>query len=68
MKVNYNFVPEFKSMDIKHKSDIISYAGKLLELVGDQTLIVGVDNMDVPFVYAISARMTNALDFECDTY
>ena len=34
MEVNYNFVPEFKSKEIKYKSDVVSYAGKLLEIVG----------------------------------
>lgn len=52
----------------KHKSDIISYAGKLLEIVGSDTLIVGVGEDDKPFVWEIPDRLHNALDFSCDTY
>lgn len=68
MDVNYKFVPLYKSEEEKHKSDIISYAGKLLEIVGERTLIVGVDNSDRPFVYAIDGRMVDALEFDIGTY
>lgn len=68
MEVNYNFVPLFKSTGEKHRSDIISYAGKLLEIVGSRTLIVGVNNDDTPFVYEINGRMVDALDFELGEY
>lgn len=68
MEVNYNFVPEYVSDEIKHKSDIISYAGKLLELVGERTLIVGVRNDDTPFVLSSPGRLVDALDFSLETY
>ncbi len=68
MEIDYKFVPEYKSAESKHKSDIISYAGKLLEIVGSQTLIVGVDNEDKPFVLECPGRLTNAMDFELEIY
>lgn len=68
MGIDYEFIPEYKSGEQKHKSDIISYAGKLLEIVGSRTLVVGVDDDDKPFVLECPGRLTNALDFSCDTY
>lgn len=68
MKVDYKFVPEYKSAESKLKSDIVSYAGKLLEIVGSRTLIVGVDNEDKPFVLECPGRLTDALDFDFETY
>lgn len=68
MEVNYQFVPSFKSAEIKNKSDIISYAGKLLEIVGSRTLVVGLDNDDKPFVLECQGRLTDALDFSLETY
>lgn len=68
MEVNYEFVPEYKSQEQKYKSDIISYAGKLLELVGSRTLIVGVDNDDRPFVFQCEGRLLNALDVDFEIY
>lgn len=68
MEINYNFVPEYKSSEIKFKSDVISYAGKLLEILGSRTLIVGVDNDNVPFVLQCDGRLVNALDLEMETY
>lgn len=41
---------------------------KLLEIVGSDTLIVGVGEDDKPFVWEIPDRLHNALDFSCDTY
>jgi hypothetical protein len=64
MEVNYKYVPENKSFEEKYRSDVISHAGRLLELVDAHTLIVGVDNMDVPFVYQIPGRMLDALDID----
>lgn len=63
MGIDYEFIPEYKSGEQKHKSDIISYAGKLLEIVGSDTLIVGVGEDDKPFVWEIPDRLHNALDF-----
>ena len=68
MEIDYEFVPEYESSERKMKSDIISYAGKLLEIVGSDTLIVGVGEDDKPFVWEIPDRLHNALDFSCDTY
>lgn len=68
MKVNYKFVPEYKSQEDKEKSDIISYAGKLLEIVGAYTLIVGLDNDDKPFVQRCESRLTDALDIDMTEY
>ena len=68
MGIDYEFIPEYKSGEQKHKSDIISYAGKLLEIVGSDTLIVGVGEDDKRFVWEIPDRLHNALDFSCDTY
>lgn len=67
MDVNYDFVPEYKSTEIKQKSDILSHAGRLLELVGAHTLIVGVNMNDEPFVLQCSGRLTDAMDFELET-
>lgn len=50
------------------KSDIISYAGKLLEIVGANTLVVGLDNDNRPFVWECKGRLTDALDFSLYTY
>ena len=68
LKVNYKFVPEYKSAEEKFKNDIISYAGKLLELVGTHTLIVTVDENDVPVIYELNSRMRDALDVDYETY
>jgi len=66
ISVNYHYVPEHKSYVDKRRVDIISHAGRLLELVDCRTLIVGVDNMDKPFVYQIPGRMLDALDIELE--
>lgn len=63
MEVNYKYVPENDSSKAKYDSDVLSHAGRLLELVDSYTLIVGLDNMDRPFVYSIGGRMRDALDF-----
>ena len=33
LEINYKFVPEFESEEARVKSDIRSYAGKLLEIL-----------------------------------
>lgn len=68
MEINYEFVPEYESSERKMKSDIISYAGKLLEIVGANTLVVGLDNDNRPFVWECNGRLTDALDFSLYTY
>lgn len=70
MEIDYDFVPEYKSFEMKYKSDVVSYAGKLLEIVGSRTLIVGVDNDDKPFVLKCDGggRLVDAFDFEMESY
>lgn len=62
MHVDYVFVPEDASAEEKFRSDVLSYAGRLLELVGRHTLIVGVGFMDKPFVYSVDGRLCDVLD------
>lgn len=62
MFVDYEFVTEEQSQEVKYRSDVISYAGRLLEIVGCHTLIVGVDFMDKPFVFRVDGRLCDALD------
>lgn len=64
MDINYNFISQLESEENRKESDIISYAGKLLEIVGARTLVVGVDNDDKPFVFKCSGRLVDALDFD----
>lgn len=68
MDVNYKFVPEYKSAEIKEKSDLISYAGKLLEFVDEPMVLVSLDENNSPVVYAASSVFTNRLDFDLETY
>lgn len=62
MHVQYDFIPQDVSQEQKYRSDVTSYAGKLLEIVGCHTLVVGVDEMDKPFVLACPARLRDVLD------
>lgn len=68
MEINYDFVPEYKSSEIKHKSDIVSYAGKLLEIVGSPAVVVYLDENNTPVVLETSHSFVNAFDFTMDTY
>lgn len=68
MRIDYKFVPEYETTEEKLKKDIVSYAGKLLEIVDSRTLIVGVDEDDKPFVMACNARLNNALDISLTEY
>ena len=68
MKINYEFIPEFKLEEEKEKKLIESYAGKLLEICDARTLVVGVDNFDKPFILKNESRLTDALDFCLETY
>lgn len=68
MDVNYEFVPEFKSTELKAKSDIISYAGKLLEIVDSPTVIVSLRPDGRPFILSCSDCLVDALDFHLETY
>lgn len=66
ISVNYQYIPEHKTYEEKRKQDIISYAGRLLEIVDCRTLIIGVDNNDKPFVYQVPGRMLDALDIDLE--
>ena len=74
MIINYEFIPEYKSTEKLIKTNIISYAGKLLESIGGlsagncETVIVTLDDEGRPVVYQASGRLFNALDFELDMY
>lgn len=68
MEVNYHFVPLYKSDEAKYKSDLVSYAGKLLEISGFPTLIVSMDDDNKPFILASGAPLINALDIDINTY
>ena len=68
MDINYKFVPEFVTAEEKHKKDVISYAGKLLEITQARTLVVTLDNNDVPMVWESPNRLNNAMDFAIDSY
>ena len=68
MNINYEFVPAYKSAEKKFKSDVISYAGMLLELIGSETVIVSLDEDKRPVVYQTNGKFVNALDLEMETY
>jgi len=63
MEINYEFVPEYESSERKMKSDIISYAGKLLEIVEANTLVVGLDNDNRPLSGSVKAALLMLLIF-----
>lgn len=62
VEVMYQFVPEHVTAERKYKQDVISYAGKLLEIVGARTLVVALDNNDCPFVLMSQGRLSDPLD------
>ena len=64
MKINYKFIPENKTTEYKYRADVISYAGRLLEIVDSRTVVVTLDNDDVPLVFECSGRLVDALDVE----
>lgn len=65
-KVNYQFIPEFLTSIEKNQRDILSYAGRLLEITGSMTLIVTLDYDNCPLVYSVGGRMSNAMDIAYD--
>lgn len=67
MTVKYKFIPEHKSTEAKIKSDMLSYAGRLLEMGNSPTLIIGLDNFDNPFIWQCSGRLVDAFDFSLET-
>lgn len=64
MRINYNFIPEHKTTESKYKTDVMSYAGRLLEIVDSRTVVVTLNNDDVPLVFECSSRLVDALDVE----
>ena len=68
MDINYKFVPMYESEEKKAKSDILSYAGKLLELVDCATVVVTLDADNKPVIFQTPDKLLNALDFNLDTY
>lgn len=68
MKINYEFIPEFKTTETKYKTDVMSYAGKLLEIVDSRTVVVTLDYDDVPLVFKCNGRLVDALDVEISEY
>lgn len=61
VEVAYEFVPESLTTERKYKQDVISYAGKLLEIVGARTLVVALDNNDHPFVLMSEGRLSDPM-------
>ena len=68
MDINYKFVPQYKSEEVRFKSDVVSYAGKLLEIIGASTIIVTLDSARRPVVLQTEQPLIDALDVTLDTY
>lgn len=62
VEISYEFVPDHVTAERKYRQDVISYAGKLLEVVGARTLVVALDNNDHPFVLMADGRLRDPLD------
>lgn len=68
MEINYKFVPQYESEEIRFKSDVVSYAGKLLEIIGCKTVIVTLDEDNKPVILETNGKLLDALDFTLETY
>ena len=68
MEINYKFVPQYKSEEIRFKSDVVSYAGKLLEIIGCETVIVTLDEDNKPVILETNGKLVDALDVTLETY
>lgn len=68
MTVNYNFVPQFKAEEARFKSDVVSYAGKLLEILGAPTVVLTLDSDNRPLLFTSEQRLVNPLDVTLDEY
>lgn len=68
MEINYKFVPEYTTAEEKHKKDIISYAGKLMELAQMRTMVIYLDNDNKPVVLENQQRLSNSLDYQMNCY
>ena len=62
LNVNYVFVSERDSAEIKRQSDVRSYAGKLLELSGYRSVVVYLDNFDRVCVLGSDSRFSNPFE------
>lgn len=62
VRVSYDFVSEEITAQEKYKKDVISYAGRLLEIAGARTMVVALDNNDRPFVLLSSGRLVDPVD------
>lgn len=62
VNVNYEFLSEQETAELKYKRDVLSYAGKLLQLARARTLVVALDNLDQPFVLMSPARLFDPLN------
>ncbi|MBU5229095.1 hypothetical protein KQI15_03485 [Intestinimonas butyriciproducens] len=62
MEVNYKFVPEHVTAEEKFKRDVISYAGRLLEITGSKTLILFLSNDNTPVIWESSGRLVDSLE------
>lgn len=68
MEINYNFVPQYKSDEIRFKSDAVSYAGKLLEIIGCETVIVTLDEDNKPVILSTNGKLVDPLNVTLETY
>lgn len=68
MEINYKFIPAFETAEEKHKKDIISYAGKLMELAQMRTMVIYLDEDDKPVVLETEGRLINSDDFVLGCY
>lgn len=62
VNVHYEFFSERETAELKYKQDVLSYAGKLLQLARARTLVVALDNLDQPFVLMSPARLSDPLN------
>lgn len=65
INVNYKYKTERETLEEKKEQDIKSYAGRLLEVIGDaRTVIITLNNRDEPIIYKMGDRMDDALFFD----
>lgn len=64
ISINYDFVPDYKLEAEKYRKSVTSYAGKLLEVVGARSVVVGLDDDDNIYVLSSESRLKNPLDFD----
>ena len=63
MNVNYEFVTETETAIEKHKKDVLSFAGKLLQLTQTPTLIITLSNDDTPTILECNhGRITDYIE------